>query len=209
MDPDRTVATLLQRYGRTWSQESGFAVTNTPSSLFRLLVLSMLLSARISNRIAVRAARALFSKRWTSARHMVEANWEDRARALNEAGYARYDERTSRMLGETSEYVLERWRGDLRGLREEAERTPARERALLKTCKGIGDVGADIFCREVQGAWTELSPFLDRRALQAATRLGLGDDAAMVGHLCPPERLPQLVAALVRIDLQKGYDDLA
>ena len=41
--------------------------------------------------------------------------------------------------------------------------------------EGVGDVGADIFLREVQVAWTEVAPFADERALGAARDLGLPD----------------------------------
>jgi hypothetical protein len=37
--------------------------------------------------------------------------------------------------------------------------------------KGIGDAGADIFCREVQIVWDELYPFADRKALATASKL--------------------------------------
>ena len=64
--------------------------------------------------------------------------------------------KTSRMLADTSELLLKRYDGDLRKLREVAEREPAREKELLMECKDIGPVGADIFLREVQVAWMEL-----------------------------------------------------
>ena len=109
-------------------------------------------------------------------------------RALNAAGYARYDESTSRMLGETCDLLLERYRGDLRRLREEAPRDRKRERKLLKEFKGMGDTGVDIFFREAQAAWDELYPFADRRALQAASQLGLGSDRTTLAQLV--ERRP-------------------
>ena len=95
---------------------------------------------------------------------------------LNRHGYARYDERTAAMLGDACELLLERYRGDLRRLRDEAGRDPRRERRLLKQVKGLGDVGVDIFFREAQVAWEELFPFVDRRAAQTARRLGLDAD---------------------------------
>ena len=42
------VERLLGQFGTTWSAEAGFTVRNTPAPLFRLLVLSLLLSARTS-----------------------------------------------------------------------------------------------------------------------------------------------------------------
>ncbi len=75
----------------------------------------------------------------------------------------------------------ERYRGDLRRLRDEAARDPARE--LLEECKGIGDVGVDIFFREVQGEWQEPRPFLGERALRSAGRLDLPADFKRLAKL--------------------------
>ena len=189
---EEMAARVLDRFGTTWASETGFTVRDAPSPLFRLLCLSMLLSARISNELAVRGARALTVAGWTTARKMVDSTWADRARTLNESGYARFD----------------RWKGDLRKLREEAGREQPAERALLKEFKGIGDVGVDIFFREVQGVWGELSPFVDERARKAAQRLGLGSQPRAIASLVAAEDLPRLVAGLVRVDLEHAYDDV-
>lgn len=137
---------------------------------------------------------------------MAAASWDERAHVLNQAGYARYDERTSTMLGDSARLLLERWDGDLRRLRDEAERRRSAERRLLKEFSGLGDVGVDIFFREVQLAWGELRPFVDGRALRAAGRLGLGHSPEEVAGLVPEEQLAALVAALVRAELAKDYD---
>lgn len=71
------------------------------------------------------------------------------------------------------------------GIRVQAGRDPAQEHKLLKRFKGIGDVGVDVFFREIQVTWEELRPFLDRRALEAARQLGLGGGStrrSCVGH---------------------------
>src|ERR687888_69109 len=112
--------------------------------------------------------RGLADQGWTTPQKLDRTTWAQRVRVLNRAGYARYDESTSRMLGDTCALLLERYRGDLRRLREEAGRDPKRERALLKAFKGLGDVGVDIFFREAQLAWKELYPFADRRGPPAA-----------------------------------------
>ena len=206
---DRIVDTLLERRGRTYAAELGVDLErDTPSALYRWLCAATLLSARIGADIAVHAARALADQGWTSAQKMADATWEQRTRTLNQAGYARYDESTSRMLGDTAEMLLEKYRGDLRRLRDAAGRDPGRERALLKECKGIGEVGADIFCREVQVAWDELYPFADRRALDAAGRLGLEEDAAKLARRVSRKDYPRLLAALMRTALNKDYDEV-
>lgn len=202
----QVVAALLDCHGRTYCEELRIGIEkNTPSALFCWLCAALLFSARISAELAHRAARALIEHGWTTPRRMAETSWADRATALNRAGYARYDERTSTMLGDTVELLLRDYDGDLRQLRERAGHDPAEERRLLKQFKGVGDVGADIFCREIQGVWDELHPFVDRKALAAAAKLGLGRDPAALAKLVPPKEFPRLVAALVRTSLAKDY----
>jgi hypothetical protein len=200
------VTALLEQHGRTYSEELGIRLgTNTPSSLFCWLCAALLFSARISAGLACRAAAAVIEQGWTTAQKMAQTSWSERARVLNHAGYARYDERTATMLGSTAELLLREYKGDLRLLRECAGREPAAERRLLKEFKGIGDARADIFCREVQIVWDELYPFADRKALATAGELGIIDEAAALARLVPRREFPRLVAALTRTGLAKDY----
>ena len=80
---------------------------------------------------------------------------------------------------------------------------------LLKEFKGIGDVGVDIFFREAQTAWDELYPFLDDKAQDAAKKLDLPTDAEALVKLSDRSEFPKLVAALVRVDLDDAYDQVA
>jgi len=208
-DRDALVTALLDSHGQTFSAELGIDLArNRPSDLFRWLCASLLISARISSAVALRAAAALAEHGWTTARKMADSTWEERVRVLNRSGYARYDEKTGRMLGDVCALALDAYGGDLRSLRDAAGRQPRKERELLKEFKGIGDVGADIFCREAQSAWKELYPFADRKAFDAAKRLGLPHQAEELAALVPPERFPALLAALVRTGLKKDFDDV-
>lgn len=203
------VDALLAAHGQTYAAEIGFdASRNSPSPLFRLLCAALLFSARISSRIAVAAAKALARQGWTTPDKLAQSTWGQRAKVLNEAGYARYDERTATMLGETTDILLDRYDGDLRRLRGEADRDPATERRLLKQFKGIGDVGVDIFFREVQAAWEELYPFADPRALEGAAALGLGDDAGTLSTHVARKDFPRLVAACVRVAQEDGVEEV-
>ncbi len=200
---------LLDQYGQTYADELGIDLAKgTPSPLFRMLCAAHLFSARINAEIAVSAAGALTDAGWTTPRKIAHATWAERTKVLNRSGYARYDERTSTMLGETAELVLDRWKGDLRNLRTEADEDVEREHELLKECKGIGDVGAEVFLREVQVAWPEVAPFADKRAIDAARRLDLGRTAADLARLVPKKDVARLVAALVRVGLDDGYDEV-
>lgn len=206
----RVVEALLERHGTTFAEEAGIRLGTepTPSPLYRLVCLATLISAPIRSAAAVEACRALASAGWRTAAALAESTWRQRVTVLDEHGYARYDESTARTLGDAAEFLLDRWDGDLRRLRDEAERDRAAEHRLLRTIKGIGPVGATVFQREVQGAWPEVAPLIDRKALKGAAALGLGSDPDAVADLVPAERLVCLAAALVRVDLERTADDV-
>jgi hypothetical protein len=199
---------VLAHYPHTYGEQLGIHSLETPSGLFKLLVMALLMSARIRAGVAFDAAEALFARGWTTARSMANSSWTERVRTLNQSGYARYDERTATMLADTANLLLDCYRGDLRRLRAAAGADPAVERALLKECKGIGDVGVDIFFRETQRSWPELFPFADLRALQAAERLGLNPDATALVRLVDRQDFARLVTGLVRTDLEGTYDEI-
>jgi endonuclease III len=187
------IKAALQLHWKTFADEQG---------------IKLLFSARISNEIAVAGARALTKSGGTTAKKMAAATWEERTRVLNHSGYARYDEKTSRMLADTSVLLLDRYGGDLRKLREAAERDPREEKRLLMECKGIGEVGASIFLREVQVAWTELQPFADTTALKSAGKLGLPTKADELAKLVSKKDFPRLLAALVRCQLANDHQQV-
>jgi len=206
---EKIVRTLLNDSGLTFAKELGIHVkNNTPSPLFQLLVASLLFSARISSKIAVKGALALFDQGWTTPRKIAGSTWEERVKVLNESGYARYDERTSTILSDTTDFLLENYDGDLRRLRKEADHDPVREHRLLTDFKGIGPTGANIFCREVQVVWSELYPFADDKTLSEARRLGLPEDRYELANLVSKKDFPRLVSALIRVGLEKRHDEI-
>ena len=74
-DQDRVVAELLERYGQTFSEETGIRLADKPAPLYQLHVLSTLLSARISGDIAMAAARELFTAGYRTPAAMSSATW--------------------------------------------------------------------------------------------------------------------------------------
>lgn len=194
-------AELLESDGRTYAQEAGIHLKDTPSALYQLLVLTTLLSVRISASIAVAAAREISAAGWRTPRAMTEASWQDIVDALGRAHYKRYDESTATALDEGAKLLQKRWHGDLRELREEADGDPRRIKELLQEFRRIGPVGAEIFCREAQGVWPELRPAFDRRALDGARGAGLPADPDKLASLVDADDLPRLAATLVRATL--------
>ena len=197
------VRALLDAHGETYAEEAGIELRNTPQPLYRLLVLAHLLSARIKGSIAVASARALHEAGLRDPRRMAEAGWQHLVDALGRGGYRRYDERTATQLGREAELLTERWGGDLRRLREEADGDVGELRRLLQEFPGVGPAGADIFLREAQRVWPEAAPLLDAKALQGARRLKLPQDPDRLLGLAGRTEPAVLAAALVRAAIDK------
>jgi endonuclease III len=205
---ERVVKTLLDRHGVTYAGQAGIRLADRPSALYQLLVLATLLSARISADVAVAAARELFAAGYRTPRRMRKASWGDRVDALGRGHYRRYDERTSTMLGDAAEQLLDRWRGDLRKLHDEAGSDPKRIRGLLTEVKGIGLAGADIFLRELQAVWPDVAPYVDDRVSEGAKILRLPSSArGLSGLVGSPRDMARLASALVRVALERGVAD--
>ncbi|NYI03631.1 endonuclease [Allostreptomyces psammosilenae] len=194
----RVAEALLETHGTTWAEQAGIRLRDTPASLYQLLVLAMLISARIRADIAVAAARCLSEAGMRDARRMAAADWQERVDALGRGGYRRYDERTATMLGKGAELLLRRWHGDLRRLHQEADGDPEALRERLQEFPGIGPVGADVFLREAQAVWEDVRPYVDDLAAEGAKRLDLPRDAEELAELVAPDHFVELVAGLVR-----------
>jgi hypothetical protein len=201
---DDMIDRLLHEHGQTFADEAGITLRDEPSPLYRLLVLSLLSATRISAGIALAASRELSKDGLRTASAMADAPWQRIVDALGRAHYKRYDESTATALGEGARMLRERWHGDLRELRQEADGDVEGIRALLQEHPRIGPVGADIFCREAQSVWPELQPYCDQATLDQAAALGLPHTAAGLARRTGSADVARLAAALVRVRLDGG-----
>lgn len=207
--PKETAEAVLRKYGTTFAYDCGIRLQDTPAPLFQLLYSSLLMSAPIEADSAVQAARALVEAGLTTPEKMAEASWQERVDILANNGYKRFDESTAEQLGEAARMVIERYDGDLRTLREDGDREVKQQRELLQEFKGIGEVGANIFLREVQTLWDEAYPFADDRVLEAAGELGLPKDVDDLAALVDKDDFPKLVAGLMKVRIAKAWDEFA
>ena len=207
LSPEDVVRRVLDRHGRTYADDAGIRLTDEPASLFQLLVLAQLLSARIAAGIAVAATRELISAGWTTPVRMREAPRSRVVAALGRAGYRRYDERSATQLREMAELVLDRYGGDLRWLATEADGDVGRAAGLVQQVKGIGPTGAGVFLREVQQVWPWVRPYLDERACAGAGRVGLPEARNRLAGMVAPDDLARFAAGLIRVSLvPRGRD---
>jgi endonuclease III len=202
-----TVEALLEVEGHTYAEDAGVKMKNTPQPLYQALVAACLLSARIKASVATAAAHELFTAGMRNPRRMYEATWQQRVDALGKGHYRRYDERTATQLGNGAQMLLDRYGGDLRRLRDEADGDPDELRRALRRIPGLGPVGIDIFLREVQAVWPEAGPAFDRKAIEGARRLGLPEQPKALAALVPREAHAALAAALVRAALDRQVVD--
>lgn len=194
-----SVRALLDKAGTTYAEEAGIELADKPAPLYRLLVLSTLLSTRIKAGVAVAAAREL--KGYGTPAAMLDASRRELVMALGRAHYVRYDESTATALGDGARLLLDSYGGDLRGIRGDDVA------GHLRRFPRMGPVGVDIFCREAQAVWPELRPHLDKKTLEGARRVGLPTDPEKLAALATESDLPRLAAALVRVSLDKKLAD--
>jgi endonuclease III len=194
------VRRLLKLAGTTYADDAGIQLRDRPMPLFQLLVLAMLFSKPIDAGIAVQAARELFRAGLKTPPSVLDADRGTVIKAFGRAHYVRYDESSATRLIDIATTVREEYGGDLRALAKQGERDATNVKRLLKQFKGIGDTGADIFLREVQDLWTWVRPYFDQRAVDAARKLHLPNDAQKLGELAPRD-CAKLAAALVRVSL--------
>lgn len=195
------IRSLLSAAGTTYAEQAGIRLADRPAPLYQLLVLSVLLSTRIRADTAVAAAQELFRAGYGTPRGMREASWQDRVDALGRGHYVRYDESTATALGQGAELIINEYRGDLRRMWRAAGGSGDELRRLLQQVPRLGPTGASIFCREAQAVWPGLRPYLDRKALDGAKRLGLPAEPDQLASLVPDQDLARLAAALVRTAL--------
>ncbi|MDD7941007.1 endonuclease [Actinomycetospora lutea] len=196
-----TIDELLEQSGRTFADEAGITMKDEPAPLYRLLVLSVLLSGRVQAQLGTRACRELVDSGFGSPGTMRDAQRSAVHDALERARFLSKDQTTD-ALQQGAALVADRWDGDLRRMREEADGDLETLRGYLTEVPRLGPVGASIFVREVQAVWPEYRPHLDEKALAAAEALGLPRDAEKLAEQVAGDDLARLAAALVRTEVR-------
>jgi endonuclease III len=199
---EQRVRRLLKAASTTYAAEAGIRINDKPMPLFQLLMLCMLASKPIDATVAMRAARELFSDGLRTPKAVLASDRQTMIRAFGRAHYVRYDESSATRLTDIAERVRDEYSGDLRELARRGEHDVRAAARMLKQFNGIGDTGADIFLREVQDVWTWARPYFDKRATDAAKKLGLPTDPTKLGALAPRANA-RLAAALVRASLDE------
>lgn len=203
MSQQEMVHALLDRAGATYAAEATIELDDKPAPLFQLLMLTELLSARVSPDIAIAATAELVRGGYRGAQQVAAAEQRELVDVLGRGHYHRYGESAASHLGATATAVLDKYHGDLRGIAAECDHDAGRAGELIQQFAGIGPDGGDIFLREVQQVWPWVRPYFGRRALHGAERIGLPPVPDELAHMTPRADTAEFAAALVRV----GIDD--
>ena len=165
---------LIGSLGGMYSRELGIDTARGDSGgIFRWLLACKLMGARISTRSALRTYKEFEGRGVVTPGRIRETGWDGLVEILDAGGYTRYDFSTATKLLAITNDLLRRYGDDLNVLHEEATGPQDLEDRIKGLGKGIGDVTANIFLRELRGVWTKAKPALSPLVLLSAGHLGL------------------------------------
>jgi len=169
-----TVEKLMAALAGRFSSEIGIDLLKGSSQeIFKWFLASKLYGARISSRSAARTYKEFKQRGVITPEKILETGWNGLVKILDDGGYVRYDYSTAtKLLGITKELRTE-YKGDLNRLHQEAMDTRDLEKRLKALGKGIGEVTANIFLRELRTIWSKAKPELSELVKLAARNLGL------------------------------------
>ncbi|MDB5822993.1 MAG: hypothetical protein JWR21_1697 [Herminiimonas sp.] len=208
---------LVERTGSMYSKQLGIKIaTGEPGETFKWFLAALLFGARISESVAMRTWREFEKAELLTPKKIVEAGWDRLVKVLDGGGYARYDFKTATKLLDVCGALQDRYKGDLNALHAEASDEANFEGRLRELGKGIGDLTANIFLREMRGTWSKAAPLPSPRVIEAAHELGYVPrtmrtadsvmrrlQAAWRKDGGSPENFPEFEAALVRFGGQR------
>lgn len=159
--------------------ESDLRYPHSDLSPFCSLVSALLLSKPFSHRLGMRAIHTVLNAPYsfTTPRAVLDAGSDSRWQALMDA-HTLHKEKSSGQLRDLSELIKAEYgddfeNGELAQFRAKADGDVAALQAQVCQIKGFAEKTCSLFFRRVQLQWTELFPYADDLAIDAAKEMGL------------------------------------
>ena len=142
-----------------YSEELGiYLKENNDKKIFKWFLASILFGTRISETIAKNTYKTFERYNLLEPRKILKAGWDFLVNPImREGGYVRYDEKTSTQILRNCETLLQKHRGSLKELHEEAQNSKDLEDKLTNFY-GIGPITTNIFLRELRPFWEKANP---------------------------------------------------
>jgi hypothetical protein len=179
----------LRQFGGRYATALGINLSGgRPTEVFKWFLAAILYGARISQDIAAQTYREFARARVLTPRAILATGWDGLVRILDRGGYVRYDFKTATKLLLVCESLVKDYGGNLDALHAAARDARDLERRVMALGKGIGEVTAGIFLRELRGVWSKADPAASELALAGARDLGfiprrLRDRSTAIGGL--------------------------
>ena len=170
----KTVEALLEKFGKRYSEVLG---TNLDSGkddeIFKWFLVSVLFGAPIIETSVIKTYKCFQKYEVLTPERILETGWDGLVRILDEGSYTRYDFKTADKLLEVMRNLMEKYNGSLNLLHSKASNAKDLENGLKDLGKGIGDVTASVFLRELREVWEKAKPNPTSLVVSAAENLGI------------------------------------
>ncbi|HET9462834.1 MAG TPA: hypothetical protein VFO43_02590 [Thiobacillus sp.] len=164
---------LVRRRGGRYARALGIDLAASDAGeRFKWFLAAVLYGARISESLATRTWREFAARDVLTPDRILQTGWDGLVGVLDAGGYVRYDYKTATKLLAICEALMRDYAGSLDALHDAAADPRDLENRIKALGKGIGDITAGIFLRELRGIWAKAEPPLSPLAWSAATALG-------------------------------------
>jgi len=174
MNKHKFIQALLKKLGGKFSTALGISLKDSDSEeVFKWFLASILFGTRISEKIAVNTYKEFEKRKALSLDTILKTGWDGLVQILDGGGYVRYDFKTATKLLEIMQDLREEYNGNLNQLHKEAKDPKDLEKKLKCLGKGIGEITANIFLRELREVWEKAEPYPSDLVVLACKKSGL------------------------------------
>jgi endonuclease III len=154
-----SLRTLVENFGQKYSEILGINLKDeTDEETFKWFLASILFGAPITETSVIKTYKCFQKYGVLTPTRILETGWDGLVRILDEGSYTRYDFKTADKLLEVTQNLTEDYGGSLDLLHSKASDTRDLEKRVKNLGKGIGDVTASIFLRELRDIWEKAKP---------------------------------------------------
>ncbi len=181
---------FVERFGQRYSEILGIDLSaGKDEEIFKWFLASLLFGAPITESSVIKTYKCFEKKGVLTPKRILKTEWKGLVEILDDGSYTRYDFKTADKLLEVMENLIEKYGGSLNQIHSEASDARDLENRLKDLGKGIGDVTASIFLREMRDIWEKADPPPTSLEMLAAKESGLIEEGTTV-----QEALKQLKA---------------
>ena len=141
--------------------------------VFKWFLVSVFFGAPITESAVIKTYGCFRKHKVLTPKRILATGWDGLVKILDAGSYARYDFKTADKLLLVMTNLIEKYGGSLTKLHDQALGSRDLEKRIKELGKGIGNVTASIFLRELRGIWSKADPYPTPMVVEAAKQLGI------------------------------------